>query len=107
MLPSPLPGFHALLGRGLPPPEPRPPPLPVPPLMVLGPQPAGCGRRRCRRHCRRLVPDPAGVAVAIAGIPSVARTGPPAARTQPAAAAGFAVDGTRPAATGVSPPPLP
>ena len=39
-----------------------------------------------------------GIAVAIAGIPSVARTGPPAARTQRAAAAGSAVDGALPAA---------
>jgi hypothetical protein len=40
--------------------------------------------------------------VAIAGIPSAARAGPPAARTRPAAAAGSAVDGARPGAAGVA-----
>jgi hypothetical protein len=63
-------------------------------------------RCRCRRGCRRARSGAAGVAVAIAGIPSVAPTGPPAAGTQPAAAAGSAVDGPRPHPP-VSPPPSP
>jgi hypothetical protein len=39
VLPSPLPGFPALLGRGLLSREVSPPPLPAPPLLALGPQP--------------------------------------------------------------------